>query len=78
MFARLGAPLQWGIDEPEALFAQYGWQATLTLPGEDGANFGRWPWPIPRDPQWISSKKSRLSCVVSMYMMVGWKQSGPK
>jgi methyltransferase (TIGR00027 family) len=49
-FARLGAPLQWGTDEPEALFAQYGWRATLTIPGGDGANFGRWPWPVTRGP----------------------------
>jgi methyltransferase (TIGR00027 family) len=50
VFARLGAPLRWGTDEPEALLAQYGWQATLTIPGADGANFGRWPWPVTRDP----------------------------
>lgn len=50
VFAQLGAPLQWGTDEPEALFAQYGWRATLTIPGEEGANFGRWPWSITRDP----------------------------
>jgi methyltransferase (TIGR00027 family) len=50
VFARLGAPWQWGTDEPEAFFAQYGWRATVTIPGEEGANFGRWPWPVTRDP----------------------------
>jgi hypothetical protein len=42
--------LRWGTDEPVALLAQYGWQATLTVLGADGANFGRWPWPVTRDP----------------------------
>jgi methyltransferase (TIGR00027 family) len=50
LFAQLGAPWQWGTDEPEAFFAQYGWRATVTVPGEEGANFGRWPWPVTRDP----------------------------
>ncbi len=50
VFARLGAPWQWGTDEPEAFFAQPGWRATVPLPGEEGANFGRWPWPVTRDP----------------------------
>lgn len=50
VFARLGAPWQWGTDEPETFFARYGWRATVTVPGEDGANFGRWPWPVTRDP----------------------------
>lgn len=50
VFARLDAPWRWGTDEPEALFAQYGWRATVTVPGEEGANFGRWPWPVTRDP----------------------------
>jgi methyltransferase (TIGR00027 family) len=50
MFAELDAPWQWGTDEPEALFAQHGWRATVTLPGEEGANFGRWPRPLTRDP----------------------------
>jgi methyltransferase (TIGR00027 family) len=49
VFARLGAPLQSGTDEPEALFAQYGWQASITIPGQEGANFGRWPWPVTRN-----------------------------
>jgi O-methyltransferase involved in polyketide biosynthesis len=50
MFARLGAPWQWGTDKPEAFFAEHGWLATVTLPGEEGANFGRWPRPVTRDP----------------------------
>jgi hypothetical protein len=50
VFAALNTPWQWGTDEPEAFFAQYGWRATVTLPGEEGANFGRWPRPVMRDP----------------------------
>ena len=50
MFAELDAPWQWGTDEPEAFLAQHGWRATIILPGEEGANFGRWPRPIIRDP----------------------------
>jgi methyltransferase (TIGR00027 family) len=50
MFAALDAPWQWGTDEPEAFLAQHGWRATITLPGEKGANFGRWPQPPTPDP----------------------------
>ncbi|HKR49889.1 MAG TPA: SAM-dependent methyltransferase [Pseudonocardiaceae bacterium] len=61
-FAQLGAPLQWGTDEPAALLAQYGWRAIVTVPGEEGANFGRWPWPITRDPDtprsfWVTAHR---------------------
>jgi methyltransferase (TIGR00027 family) len=49
-FAKLNAPWQWGTDDPETFFAQHGWRATVTLPGEEGANFGRWPRRVTRDP----------------------------
>jgi methyltransferase (TIGR00027 family) len=40
---------QFGSDQPEALLATYGWQATATQPGEPNANFDRYPWlPPPR------------------------------
>lgn len=43
-----GAPGRFGTDEPEALLYRYGWSADVTQPGEDGANFGRWPSPPSR------------------------------
>ncbi|MEB3293633.1 MAG: SAM-dependent methyltransferase [Synechococcales bacterium] len=33
---------QFGADIPEKLLSQYGWQAEVTQPGEEGANFGRY------------------------------------
>jgi methyltransferase (TIGR00027 family) len=52
--ARAGTPWQFGTNEPEALLAELGWEAAVTQPGEDGASFGRWPWPVaPREvPGW--------------------------
>lgn len=50
MLAKLDAPWQWGTDEPEAFLALHGWRATIVLPGEEGANFGRWPRPLIYDP----------------------------
>jgi methyltransferase (TIGR00027 family) len=41
-----GSPWIFGTDEPEALLAQYGWQAEVVQPGEEGANFGRWQYPV--------------------------------
>lgn len=38
---------QWGCDEPEDFFGQYGWQAKAVQPGEEGAFFGRYTFPIP-------------------------------
>jgi methyltransferase (TIGR00027 family) len=40
------ASWKFGTDEPEAFFAAAGWHATVVRPGEDGANFGRWPYPV--------------------------------
>jgi methyltransferase (TIGR00027 family) len=48
--ARRGAPGRFGTNYPEALMARHGWEADVTQPGEEGANFGRWPKPtVPRD-----------------------------
>ncbi len=48
--ARLGAPGRFGTNDPEKLMARHGWEADVTQPGEEGANFGRWPRPmIPRE-----------------------------
>jgi methyltransferase (TIGR00027 family) len=38
---------QFGCDQPEALLAKDGWQATATQPGEPDADFDRYPWPPP-------------------------------
>lgn len=48
-----GAPWQFGSDEPEAFLHSCGWQTReVRQPGEDGASFGRWPYPVaPRDQQ---------------------------
>lgn len=35
-----GAPWRFGIDTPESLFATYGWEAKVTQPGEEGADYG--------------------------------------
>ena len=46
--ARRGAPGRFGTNAPEMLMARHGWKADVTQPGEEGANFGRWPTPILR------------------------------
>ena len=44
------APGRFGTNDPEALMARHGFDADVTEPGEEGANFGRWPTPIlPRE-----------------------------
>jgi methyltransferase (TIGR00027 family) len=50
MLERLGCPWRFGTSEPERFLARYGWTATVTMPGEPGASYGRWPYPVaPRD-----------------------------
>jgi methyltransferase (TIGR00027 family) len=44
------AGARFGTDDPEGLLAAHGWDARVSEYGDDGANFGRWPYPsIPRD-----------------------------
>ena len=43
-----GAPGRFGTNDPEALLARHGFDADVTEPGEQGANFGRWPTPMLR------------------------------
>lgn len=48
-FARLeaaGMSRRFATDDPEGLFAAHGWEAQAVEYGEEGANFGRWPWPL--------------------------------
>ncbi|MEU3657766.1 SAM-dependent methyltransferase [Streptomyces sp. NPDC032161] len=47
VFAGWGCPWLFGTDEPEELFARYGFDVAATQPGEEGADFGRWPDPVP-------------------------------
>ncbi len=49
--ARRGAPGRFGTNDPEKLMAHHGWEADVTQPGEEGANFGRWPRPMV--PRWV-------------------------
>lgn len=50
VFERWGCPWLFGSDEPEALFAEYGITAVARQPGEQGADYGRWPDPVrPRE-----------------------------
>jgi methyltransferase (TIGR00027 family) len=47
--ADAGAPWHFGMANPELFFARHGWAATIVLPGDPAANFGRWPFPaMPR------------------------------
>jgi hypothetical protein len=36
-----------GCDNPEQLFAQYGWNASVVKPGDEGANYNRYKKPRP-------------------------------
>jgi methyltransferase (TIGR00027 family) len=42
----MGIPWLSAMDEPESLLAKRGWAATVVQPGEESANFGRWPYPV--------------------------------
>ena len=46
LLAREGAPWISSIGHPETFFAGCGWRATVVQPGEEGAHFGRWPFPV--------------------------------
>jgi hypothetical protein len=40
-----GSPWRFGISEPEQFFASHGWVATVVVPGDPDASYGRWPFP---------------------------------
>jgi methyltransferase (TIGR00027 family) len=46
-FSGWGCPWVFGCDAPEALFAAHGVDAVAVQPGEPGADYGRWPDPVP-------------------------------
>jgi methyltransferase (TIGR00027 family) len=53
---REGAAWKFGSDQPEAFLAAHGWRATTVRPGEQGASYGRWQYPVaPRGAPGIPS-----------------------
>jgi methyltransferase (TIGR00027 family) len=44
--SRLGCPWRFGTSDPELLFGRHGWSATVVLPGQAQAHYGRWPYPV--------------------------------
>ncbi len=47
--AKAGCPWNFGVDDPQALLARHGWQATVASPGDPEVSYGRWPFPpMPR------------------------------
>jgi len=44
LMAAQGAPWHFASDDPEALFEEAGWIATVTEAREAGARYGRWPF----------------------------------
>ncbi|WP_369393217.1 class I SAM-dependent methyltransferase [Streptomyces sp. CG1] len=65
VFAGWGCPWLFGSDEPEALFDRYGFGVEATQPGEPGADFGRWPDPVP--PRHIKD-------VRRVFFIHGWRR----
>jgi hypothetical protein len=44
-----GAPWIFSVKDPEALMEGYGWEAKVSVVGDQTANYGRWPYPsVPR------------------------------
>jgi methyltransferase (TIGR00027 family) len=44
---RLGVLQRSAMDDPETVLGQRGWRVTVVQPGEEAANYGRWPFPVP-------------------------------
>jgi methyltransferase (TIGR00027 family) len=44
--AEAGCPWKFGVDDPEAFLAKHGWQGSAVVPGEPGANYDRWAYPV--------------------------------
>ncbi|MFJ9418676.1 SAM-dependent methyltransferase [Streptomyces sp. NPDC101227] len=47
VFAGWGCPWLFGTDDPEGLFGSHGFEVAAVQPGDPGADFGRWPDPVP-------------------------------
>ena len=67
MLARADTPWIGTMDGPEAFLATRGWMATRSQAGEEGANYGRWPYhviprTIPKVPRnWLVTAQRRLA-----------------
>jgi methyltransferase (TIGR00027 family) len=44
--SELGCPWTFGVSDPVAFLAQYGWRGEWVTAGEPQANYGRWPFPV--------------------------------
>ena len=44
--AELGCPWTFGVSDPVAFLAQYGWRGEWVSPGDPEANYGRWTFPV--------------------------------
>jgi len=42
----LGCPWMYGCEDVTAMFESSGWRPTVVAPGQAGAAYGRWPYPI--------------------------------
>ena len=66
-FAWRGLVGCFGTNHPEALFAEHGWGAQVIQPGEQGANYGRWPYPVAR---------REVPGVPRMFLVRAWRLGG--
>jgi methyltransferase (TIGR00027 family) len=41
-----GCPWKFGVDDPDGFLARHGWKGTAVVPGEPGANYDRWAYPV--------------------------------
>ncbi len=46
LIERVGIFWQSAMDDPQAFLEKRGWSASVIQPGEEGANYGRWPYPV--------------------------------
>jgi methyltransferase (TIGR00027 family) len=60
----LGCPWTFGVDEPDAFLAEHGWKTRVLTPGEPGANYERWPYPV---------ASRSLAGAPRTYLVEGWK-----
>jgi methyltransferase (TIGR00027 family) len=44
--ADLGVPWKFAMSDPEMYFARHGWKASVVMPGDPDASYGRWTFPI--------------------------------
>ena len=44
--AEMGCPWKFGVGDPIEFLAAHGWNGAAVAPGEPGADYGRWPFPV--------------------------------